>query len=107
MSRKYPLVESRLEKMKNLYLQGNTVEEICDILGYKTAKHVEYRLSQMGVYETQCDIDVPKVLALQKAGWNMPAIINEFGYTFTAKQIIDAVNRYGRRKQKERIEDVK
>lgn len=101
------MVESRLEKMKNLYLQGNTVEEICDMLGYKTVSHVIYRLSQMGVYETQCDIDVPKVLALQKAGWDMPAIVNEFGYTFTASQIIDAVNKYGRRKQKERAEDDK
>ena len=73
-----------------LWKNGKEVSEICEELGYKDAKHVTKVLRRNGLYVDK-RIDIAKVHALQKAGWNMDMIVNEFGYQFTAEEIQKAL----------------
>ena len=95
--RKYNQRE-RYEKMQEMYKDGYEISEICVELEYKDPKHIIRVLKMLGVYEEESsDIDVPKVLSLQKAGWTMDMIEQEFNYRFSAEQISDAVSHYGRK----------
>ena len=75
-----------------LWKKGKEVSEICEELGDKDAKHVTKVLRRNGLYVDK-RIDVAKVHALQKAGWNMEMIVDEFGYRFTAEEIQNAIRR--------------
>lgn len=79
-----------------LWKKGKEVSEICEELGYKDAKHVTKVLRRNGLYVDK-RIDVAKVHALQKAGWNMEMIVNEFGYRYTAEEIQNAIRRGARK----------
>ena len=79
-----------------LWNEGKSPSEICEELGYKDAKHVTKVLRRNGLYVDK-RIDVAKVRALQKAGWNMEMIVNEFNYRFTAEEIQAAVRRGARK----------
>lgn len=75
-----------------LWKEGKSPLEICDELGYKTPEYVIVVLKKLGLYEDQ-RIDVPKVLALQKAGWTMDMIEQEFNYRYTQEEIAAAVKK--------------
>lgn len=79
-----------------LWKKGKEVSEICEELGYKDAKHVTKVLRRNGLYVDK-RIDIAKVHALQKAGWNTEMIVNEFGYRYTAEEIQVAVRRGARK----------
>lgn len=73
-----------------LWNEGKSPSEICEELGYKCEKHVVKVLKQLGLYVNK-RVDIAKVHALQKAGWSMDMIVNEFGYQFTAEEIQKAL----------------
>lgn len=79
-----------------LWKKGKEVSEICEELGYKDAKHVTKVLRRNGLHVDK-RIDVAKVHALQKAGWNMEMIVDEFGYRFTAEEIQSAIRKGARK----------
>lgn len=79
-----------------LWKKGKEVSEICEELGYKDAKHVTKVLRRNGLYVDK-RIDVAKVHALQKAGWNMEMIVDEFGYRFTSEEIQNAIRKGARK----------
>jgi DNA-directed RNA polymerase specialized sigma subunit len=95
-------IAERRQKMRDMYEEGYSLQEICDELGYKTTDYVEYALRKMGVYRAdEFGIDVPKVKALKAAGWTMQQIIAEFGHRYTATEINKALAlERERRKQK-------
>lgn len=85
-------VEERRKQMRQMYEDGYTLPEICEELGYKTTEYVQDELRKLGVYvKYPFGIDVPKVLALRRAGWDMKKIIEEFNHEYTATQINMAV----------------
>lgn len=91
----------RMNRMKSLYLQGYDLAYISEEMGI-TPGYIEDCLKKMKVWQDYGGIDVPKVLALRKAGWHMAEIRYELGNRFTAKQIIEAVNEYDRRHRHDR-----
>jgi len=86
----------RMDRMKSLYLQGYDLAYISEEMGI-TPGYIEDCLKKMKVWQDYGGIDVPKVLALRKAGWHMAEILYELGQKYTAKQVIEAVNEYDRR----------
>ena len=86
----------RMDRMKELYEQGYDLAYISEEMGV-TPGYIEDCLKKMGVWYDYGGIDVPKVLALRRAGWHMADIRYELGNKFTAEQIINAVNEYDRR----------
>ena len=104
MGRRMEPQEVRLAMLRELYLSGHTIGEICKEMGYKTPETPINYLRNMGIYEDYGGIDVPKVLALRRAGWHMADIRYELGNKFTAEQIIDAVNEYDRRHRHEQAD---
>ncbi len=86
----------RRAKIFELYDDGKSIDEICSILGYHRPEYVRSVLREGGIplVDKLSGIDVPKVLALRKAGWHMADIIEEFGNEFTAEEIIQAVEDY-------------
>lgn len=91
-------VENRKKIVREMYLEGRTELEIADRIGYKSTKHVKATIRKLGLRVDCPIIDVPKVLALRKAGWQTEQIIEEFGYKFSADQIEEEVKKYARRK---------
>lgn len=91
----------RMDRMKELYEQGYDLAYISEEMGI-TPGYIEDCLKKMGVWHDYGGIDVPKVLALRKAGWHMADIRYELGNKFTAEQIIEAVNEYDRRHKHDR-----
>ena len=91
MARYRQLDRARIAQMAD---RGYTVDEIVSALGAKSKSTVLQILAEMGFREATKGIkrlDIPKVKALQKAGWPMAKIVDEFGYNFTAEQIRTAV----------------
>ena len=86
----------RMNRMKTLYLQGYDLAYISEEMDC-TPGYIKQCLQRMGVWFDYGGIDVPKVLALRKAGWHMAEILYELGQKYTAKQVIDAVTEYDRR----------
>lgn len=86
----------RRAKIFELYEDGKSIDEICSILGYHRPEYVRSVLREEGIplAEKPNGIDVPKVLALRKAGWHMADILEELGNEFTAEQVIQAVEDY-------------
>ena len=97
MGRRMEPQEVRLAQLRELYTNGCTIAEICKEMGFKTPETPINYLKEMGIYEDYGGIDVPKVLALRRAGWHMADILDEFGGKYTADEIMDAVNEYDRR----------
>ena len=91
----------RMDRMKELYEHGYDLAYISEEMGI-TPDYIRNCLQKMGVWYDYGGIDVPKVLALRKAGWHMAAIRYELGNRFTAEQIIEAVNEYDRRHRHDR-----
>lgn len=90
----------RMDRMKSLYLQGYDLAYISEEMGI-TPGYIEDCLKKMKVWEDYGGIDVPKVLALRRAGRHMAEILYELGQKYTAKQVIEAVNEYDRRHKHE------
>ncbi len=91
MTRYQQLDRARIAQMAD---RGYTVDEIVEAIDAKSKSHVLKILTEMGFREATKGIkrlDIPKVKALQKAGWPMAKIVDEFGYNFTAEQIDMAV----------------
>ena len=75
-----------------MYNEGFSLKEIADAVG--TSEPVIYDLTRtMGIRKpTRLEIlDIPKVKALQKAGWTAEEIEYEFGYRFGIEVIRDAM----------------
>ena len=90
--------ETRHRMVADMYQNGYTDIEIAEEMGYKTTEHVKVILRKMGMLENESAIDVPKVLALKKAGWSMGMIVQEFGRKYTQKEISSAVIDWQRRR---------
>ena len=91
----------RNKQIAGLYAEGKTIDEIADILGYKKPEYVRAFLRDHNLLKEppEIGIDVPKVLALQKTGWHMTNIVREFGMKYTAEEIMEEVEKYGRRRK--------
>lgn len=89
--------EEKHQKIVNDYRNGMSVADITNKFGYASASAVRYILKKNGVMAQapgrwgDKPIDVPKVLALQAAGWSIEKIVEEFDHKYTAKQIRKAV----------------
>lgn len=95
----------RRKKAAEMYQEGYSVHDICAELGFTSPEYVRTILKDLGVWPEQMyDIDVPKVLALRKAGWHMSQILDEFRNQYTAKQIMEAVERWDRCKRKNKYD---
>lgn len=76
----------------DLWNQGYSVLDIRDLMEYKCSHSIETQLRLAGINpKGSSGLDVPKVLALQKAGWNMRMIVDEFNYNYSASEILAAV----------------
>lgn len=85
----------KAKQIPELFREGKDVYEIADILGYKSPGYIRTVLREQNMLpEQKYGIDVPKVLALRKAGWHMDQIIDEFGHNYTSKQIQEAVTKW-------------
>ena len=85
----------RRKKAAEMYQDGYSVHDICAELGFTSEEYVRTILKDLGVWPEQLHgIDVPKVLALRRAGWHMAQILEEFNGKYTAKQIMEAVQRW-------------
>lgn len=84
--------KARRKKMIRMYKEGYSLSEICETLEYKDTDYLVQTLRRIGLYKgNRFGIDVPKVLALKKAGWTMKDIIEEFNHEFTATEINMAI----------------
>ena len=93
--------EETRQKIVKLWNDGLSVLEIRDEMGYKCTKAIESQLRLAGISPRGVDgLDVSKVIALQKAGWNMDKIVDEFAYNYTAEYIAAEVNKFNDRSQK-------
>lgn len=91
----------RRKKAAEMYQGGYSVHDICAELGFTSPEYVRTILKDYGVWPEQMyDIDVPKVLALRKAGWHMSQILDEFRNQYTAEQIMEAVNKWDQSKRR-------
>lgn len=107
MTRAYSLKEKEEKHLRLVedYLKGRTLDELKELYGYEGRSAVRYVLVKHGVYRKtdrqvqndQRPVDAAKVLALQKAGWSMDKIVDEFGYQYTTAQIVGAVKEYRRK----------
>ena len=87
-------------RVRELYKAGYSVSEIITEIEMGSIPYVRELLKSMGfdVKTTDC-IDIPKVKALQQAGWNMDQIVDEFGFNFTAEEIKAALKAAANRKK--------
>ena len=61
----------RRKKAAEMYTEGYSVHDICAELGFTSPEYVRTVLKDLGVWPEQMHgIDVPKVLALRRAGWH-------------------------------------
>lgn len=91
----------KAQQIPELFREGKDVYEIADILGYKSPGYIRTVLREQNMLpEQKYGIDVPKVLALRKAGWHMDRIIDEFGHNYTSKQIMKAVDEWDAERKK-------
>jgi hypothetical protein len=97
------------DKIIRMDQDGFTPKEIQYAIGAKSTYHIKAILQKykrekgilppakekpgIHVEPTPVPLDVRKVKALQKAGWPMAKIVDEFGYNFTAEQIREALTR--------------
>jgi hypothetical protein len=93
----------RQGKAIEMYKAGAQLEEITAKLGYVHDDYVRGLLKQRGLLrpedQEKAELDVPKVLALKRAGWSMVKIADEFENRFTVAEINMEVAKYkeGRR----------
>lgn len=92
-----PSTEAKHQEILNAFESGKSVSEIREKFGYTDNHSVIYVLRKFGAYSlkdrkrSKKKMDVPKVLALQKAEWTMEMIMEEFDYDYTADEITQAV----------------
>lgn len=99
--------KARRRKMIEMYKEGYSLSEICETLEYKDTDYIVQTLKRYGLYKgNRSGIDVPKVLALKKAGWTMKDIVEEFNHDFTVTEINMAIAEEKERseKRKEHVE---
>jgi len=93
----------RQDKAIEMYKAGAQLEDITAELGYVHDGYVRGLLKNRGLLrpedQEKGELDVPKVLALKRAGWSMAQIVDEFEHRFTAAEINMEVAKYkeGRR----------
>lgn len=89
---------TRQDQIIDLYLQGHSIEQIRQKTGYTQLAYIRLILKNHGVLRPEdanpMGIDVPKVLALMNAGWNMEKIVGEFGYLYSADELENAAEKY-------------
>lgn len=82
------------QKIRSLYEEGYSVQEIISIIGTGTIKYVRDLLRAMGYkVEEKNNLDIPKVKALLDAGWSIEKIVDEFNGNFTAEEIVNELKR--------------
>lgn len=93
------------------YRNGMSMEDMRLKYDYTTITAVRHALRKQGELPqapgrwTEKPLDVPKVLALQAAGWPIGKIVDEFNNEYSEEQIIDAVNEYDRRHRYGNVSD--
>lgn len=86
--------ETRSRMVKEMYLEGMSTQEIANELGYSSSDQIRSILRRLGFKNGEYVMDVPKVLALKKAGWSMAMIVDEFSNRYTATQIENEVEKW-------------
>ncbi len=102
MTREDYLVTCRKKhaRMVKDHENGMSLEDIRQKYNYATLGAVRYVLRKHGKDpETpgrwgDRPLDVPKVMALQRAGWQMDKIVEEFSNEYTAEEIRKAVREW-------------
>lgn len=91
-------VPTRKRIVADMWRKGYTEVEIANEIGYTSAEHVTKLLRKLGLRDEEMMIDVPKVIALQRAGWTMDQIVEEFDQKYTAEQLKEAVRKWKERR---------
>ena len=82
------------QKIRTLYEEGYSVQEIISIIETGTIKYVRDLLRAMGYkVEEKNKLDIPIVKALLEAGWSIEKIVEEFNRDFTAEEIVNELKR--------------
>lgn len=87
-------IPARKRIVADMWRKGYTKVEIANEIGYTSIGHVTSLLNKLGLRGEEMMIDVPKVLALQRAGWTLDQILDEFDGDFTAEQVNTAVRKW-------------